>query len=72
MKHPTRFINADRRRFIQNTTVVSGAVVAGVAATSIRADAGLAQDTATAGRGVGHAGYRLTDKVREYYRKARY
>lgn len=72
MKKETKFINADRRRFMRNTTVVSGAVAAGVAVSNAQAqpdeqaDAALVIDTDK------HAGYQLTDRVKEYYKKARF
>ncbi|MBX2823102.1 MAG: twin-arginine translocation signal domain-containing protein [Gammaproteobacteria bacterium] len=74
MKKQPQFINADRRRFVQKTTVASGAAVAGVAV--IDAQAG-SQDNLDVRDMAGdktqaHAGYQLTDRVKEYYRKARF
>lgn len=71
MKKETKFINADRRRFMRNTTVVSGAVAAGVAVSGAQAQSedlseAVIVDTKE------HAGYQLTDRVKEYYKKARF
>lgn len=71
MKKETKFINADRRRFMRNTTVVSGAVAAGVAVGSTQAQTEEA-DSAVIVDTTEHAGYQLTDRVKEYYKKARF
>ena len=72
MKKETKFINADRRRFMRNTTVVSGAVAAGVAISGAQAQTEDLSDNAVIIDSGKHAGYQLTDRVKEYYKKARF
>jgi len=72
MTKQPRFINADRRRFIQKTSVVGGAAVAGAAVLNAQADSGDDTTDVLTERVSEHAGYQLTDRVKEYYRKARF
>ncbi len=72
MKKETKFINADRRRFMRNTTVVSGAVAAGVAVSNAQAQTEEQGDGAVIVDTGDHAGYQLTDRVKENYKKARF
>jgi len=71
MSKKTKYINAKRRGFIQGSVVAGGAVATG----AVDAAVGNGDDS---GEGVseskiaGHAGYRLTDKVRRYYQRARF
>jgi len=68
MSKKTRFIDANRRGFMQKSAVIGGAAVSGAAVTGVQADAGVTPEKASPAS----AGYQLTDKVREYYRKARF
>lgn len=71
MSNKTRFINADRRRFVQSTAIVGG--VAATGATVVQAATTDTQAPESANPQVKqHAGYQLTDRVKEYYRKARF
>ncbi|MBX2836442.1 MAG: twin-arginine translocation signal domain-containing protein [Gammaproteobacteria bacterium] len=66
---PTKFIDASRRGFLQRSAVASGVAATGTLAVEAQADSTpptLDTEVNT------HAGYRLTDKVKEYYRKARF
>lgn len=68
MSKKTKFINAKRRGFIQGSVVAGGAVATGAA----EAAADAAIETAEPSKTEGHAGYRLTDKVKRYYKMARF
>jgi len=65
----TQYIDASRRGFIQRSALVGGVAVSGGAAVTAQAKTELTAVTADADK---HAGYQLTDKVKEYYRKARF
>lgn len=71
MSKTPKFINANRRGFMQKSAVIGGAAVAGTAVAAGNTDpvqpAGVEKTDTT-----DHAGYQLTDRVREYYRKARF
>ena len=65
----THYINANRRGFMQRTAIVGAIASTGTLSTTAQAST----DDATVGANASeHAGYRLTDKVKEYYRKARF
>jgi len=69
MSKKTKLIDAKRRGFLQGSAVVGTAAATGVAsADALKPDAELPlkKDTSK------HAGYRVTDRVREYYAKARF
>lgn len=68
MSKPTKYINAKRRGFLQGS-VVAGGVVATGAAEAVTSDA---VETVQPAKAEGHAGYKLTDKVRRYYQRARF
>lgn len=63
------FINATRRGFIQRSAVVGGVAASGALVADAQAETPLETQTPETSR---HAGYQLTDKVKEYYRKARF
>ena len=65
----TRFINAKRRGFMQRSVIVGGAAATGVVAVETQAEEVLSPTLAEQKTS---AGYQLTDKVKEYYRKARF
>ena len=67
-KNP-KMIDAKRRGFLQGSAAVGTAAATGVASADlIETDVvkSVKKDTSK------HAGYRLTDRVREYYAKARF
>jgi len=64
----TKFINAKRRGFLQGSVVAGGAVATGAAEASVTNPDEIVAPAKTAG----HAGYKLTDKVKRYYERARY
>jgi len=66
---PTKFIDASRRGFLQRSAVASGVTAAGGLSVAAQAETPAVVTTPEADN---HAGYRLTDKVKEYYRKARF
>lgn len=68
MSKKSKFINAKRRGFLQGSVVAGGAVATGAADAAIDAPIESVEPVATKG----HAGYKLTDKVRRYYEKARF
>ncbi len=68
MSKKTKYINAKRRGFMQGSVVAGGAVAAGVATAAETVEEAPEEPSKTAG----HAGYRLTDKVRRYYQRARF
>jgi len=68
MSKKTKFINAKRRGFLQGSVVAGGAVATGVAEAAVDSPVEAAEPIDTKG----HAGYKLTDKVRRYYEKARF
>ena len=68
MSKKTKYIDAKRRGFIQGSVVAGGVVATGaVDAVEITAEE-IVQPSKTEG----HAGYKLTDKVRRYYQRARF
>ena len=68
MSKKTRFINANRRGFMQKSAVIGGAAVTAATVTGVQAE------TVTEEKKLAptSAGYQLTDRVREYYQKARF
>ncbi len=69
MSKDTKFINAKRRGFLQGSVVAGGAVATGAAT---KVSAATPEEKPLAEKTAGHAGYRLTDKVRRYYQRARF
>jgi len=69
MSKKHKFIDAKRRGFLQGSAALTATAAAGGAtamSTSVTPELKLpAEETS------GHAGYKETDRVREYYRKAR-
>jgi len=64
-----KMIDAKRRGFLQGSAVVGTAAATGVASADLlEADAAAPNKKDTSK----HAGYRVTDRVREYYAKARF
>ena len=64
-----KMIDAKRRGFLQGSAVVGTAAATGVASAELletEVAAPIKKDTSK------HAGYRETDRVREYYAKARF
>lgn len=68
MSKQSKFINAKRRGFLQGSVVAGGAVATGAVEASIDTPVEIVEPTKTEG----HAGYKLTDKVRRYYQRARF
>jgi len=68
MSKSTKYINAKRRGFLQGSVVAGGAVATGVATAATDETAEKPQTV----QPEGHAGYKLTDKVRRYYQRARF
>lgn len=68
--NPPKFIDARRRGFLQGAAVVTGAAATGAVGAAVE-PATPAEPVTTDDRS-GDAGYRLTDKVREYYARARF
>jgi len=69
MSKKTKLIDAKRRGFMQGSAVVGAAAATGVAtadALDTDVQVPVKKDTSK------HAGYRVTDRVREYYAKARF
>jgi len=64
----TKYINAKRRGFLQGSVVAGGVVATG---TVVAADA-VEETPVEPSKTEGHARYRLTDKVRRYYQRARF
>jgi len=63
-----KFINAKRRGFLQGSVVAGGAVATGAAEAAVDSTVEAVEPVKTKG----HAGYRLTDKVKRYYERARF
>jgi len=68
MSKPTKFINAKRRGFLQGSVVAGGAVATGAAT----AASNLTDIPVETVKVKSSAGYRVTDKVKTYYKKARF
>jgi len=68
MSKKSKFIDAKRRGFMQGSVVAGAAVATGAAEASIDAPVESVQPSKTEG----HAGYRLTENVKRYYKKARF
>lgn len=65
-----KYIDAKRRGFMQSSLLVTGAAAAAATAT---AEAGVEMlETEVVPKPLKPAGYRETEMVREYYRKARF
>jgi len=71
MSKKTKYIDAKRRGFMQGSVVAGGAVATGAVNAAVN-DAGDLNEDVTPAKNAGHAGYRLTDKVRRYYQRARF
>jgi len=71
MSKKTNYIDAKRRGFMQGSVVAGGAVVTGAVNAAVDEPAKPIESAAPA-KTAGHAGYRLTDKVRRYYQRARF
>lgn len=68
MKKKPKMINAKRRGFLQGSALAGAAAATGAASADVlevQAEPSK-QDTSK------HAGYRVTDRVRKYYAKARF
>ncbi len=65
----TRFIDAKRRGFMQRSVIVGGVAATGAVSVEAQAEELLTPETDVQKTS---AGYQLTDKVKEYYRKARF
>ncbi len=66
-----KFIDARRRTFLQGSAVLTATAVSG-AASAVTAPAVAQPEQAVPESDTkAHAGYRETDKVRQYYKKAR-
>ena len=65
----TGFINAQRRGFMQRSALVGGVAASGGIVANAQASTRLETPKVETSE---HAGYQLTDKVKEYYRKARF
>jgi nitrous oxide reductase len=68
MKKKPKMINAKRRGFLQGSAIAGAAAATGAAS----ADVLEAQPESTKPDTSKHAGYRVTDRVRTYYAKARF
>ena len=69
MKKKPKMINAKRRGFLQGSAIAGAAAATGAASADVleaEPTDSLKKDTSK------HAGYRVTDKVRKYYAKARF
>ena len=69
MNKKPKMIDAKRRGFLQGSAIAGTAAATGVASADLLEAAALdpiKKDTSK------HAGYRVTDRVREYYAKARF
>ncbi len=71
MSKKTKYIDAKRRGFMQGS-VVAGATTAAVATGAVNASDLTDETPAAPSNTEGHAGYKLTDKVRRYYQRARF
>ncbi len=68
MSKPTKFINAKRRGFLQGSVAAGAAAATGAAS----AESLVPQEDLTVEGPKGHAGYQETEKVRRYYKSARF
>lgn len=68
MSKQSKFINAKRRGFLQGSVVAGGAVATG----AVDAATDSPEEVVVPAKTEGHAGYKLTDKVRRYYQRARF
>jgi len=71
MSKKTKYIDAKRRGFMQGSVVAGGAVASGAVNAAI-GDGDEPIKAVVPDKTAGHAGYRLTDKVRRYYQRARF
>ncbi len=69
MSKKTKYIDAKRRGFMQGTVVATGAVATGAADAAVTS---IEEEVVVPSKTEGHAGYKLTDKVRRYYQRARF
>ena len=63
-----KFINSHRRKFMQSSAVASAAAVSGVTLSG----GATAAESAEPVQPTGDAGYKVTDRVRQYYKMARF
>ncbi len=63
-----KFINSHRRKFMQSSAVASAVAASGVTLSS----AATAAEAAAPAQPAEDAGYELTDRVRQYYKMARF
>ncbi len=68
MSKPTKFINAKRRGFLQGSVAAGAAAATGAASANTLAPE-IEVEVNAAGK---HAGYKETEKVRRYYKAARF
>ncbi len=68
MSKENKFIDAKRRGFLQGTAVATGALATGAASAVALPE----EDQAIQAEAVGNDGYRLTENVKRYYKKARF
>jgi len=68
MSKKTKYIDAKRRGFMQGSVVAGGAVATG----AVNAATDEPIETVAPAKTDTHAGYKLTDKVRRYYQRARF
>lgn len=68
MSKKTKYIDAKRRGFMQGSVVAGGVVATGAVDAAVSEPAQVDVPAKTQG----HAGYKLTDKVRRYYERARF
>jgi len=68
MSKKTKYIDAKRRGFMQGSVVAGGVVATG----AVKAATDEPEVEIAPAKTAGHAGYRLTDKVRRYYQRARF
>jgi len=68
MSKKTKYIDAKRRGFMQGSVVAGGAVATGAVDAAVTE----VEEVAVPVKTEKHAGYKLTDKVRRYYQRARF
>ena len=67
-----KFIDARRRTFLQGSAVLTATAVSGAASAATTPAIVEPEQAVTDSDNKTHAGYRETDKVRQYYSKARF
>ncbi len=71
MSKKTKYIDAKRRGFMQGSVVAGGAVATGAVNAAVNSAGDQTEEVAVS-KTEGHAGYKLTDKMRRYYQRARF